>query len=220
MTSRLLRQLNIHVSHKPTQKLANSFTLHKEKTTTKDKTNVVYSFPCNDCSLHYVGQTSKRLQTRLEEHQRAIKRQDHLSLPANHALDYGHSFDWDNTRILGQATLKHAREIIEAWHSMNTPSFNRHIELPTAYHNLKDFGQTYTQRTPRTRSQQQMTSLRPSPTVQPLTITLCPSITRHVTSPQATNPPTISQPPIRRSERIRQKQRCIKSLQHAQKTYF
>ena len=51
-------------------------------------------------------------------HQNAINRHDHNSLPARHADDNGHNFDWSQTRCLGQATTNHAREFKEAWHSI------------------------------------------------------------------------------------------------------
>ena len=56
----------------------------------------------------------------ITEHQNAINRHDHnYSLPAKHADDNGHKFsDWSQTRCAGQTTTKHAREIKEAWHSI------------------------------------------------------------------------------------------------------
>ncbi len=65
-------------------------------------------FPCNNCPEKYIGQTSKKIQTRLTEHRNAINRHDHSSLPAKHADDNGHKFDWSQTRCLGQATTKHS----------------------------------------------------------------------------------------------------------------
>ena len=52
------------------------------------------------------------------------------SLPASHADDYEHSFNWSQTKILGQATTRHAREFKEAWHSMDRSTINRHIDIP------------------------------------------------------------------------------------------
>ncbi len=36
-----------------------------------------------------------------------------------------------------QATTKHAREFKEAWHSMDKLTFNRHIDIPIIYLQLK-----------------------------------------------------------------------------------
>ena len=67
----------------------------------------------------------------------AINGHDHSSLPAKHTDDNGHKFDWSQTRCLGQATTKHAREFKEAWHSLDKQTFNRHIDIPTIYLQLK-----------------------------------------------------------------------------------
>ena len=40
-------------------------------------------FPCRDCPQQYIGETSKKVETRLTEHRNAIKRHDPKSLPAN-----------------------------------------------------------------------------------------------------------------------------------------
>jgi hypothetical protein len=55
---------------------------------------------------------------------------EHNSLPAMHADDNGHNFDWSQTRCLGQATTKYAREFKEAWHSIDELTFNRRIDIP------------------------------------------------------------------------------------------
>ncbi len=94
-------------------------------------------FPCKNRPEKYIGQTSKKIQTRLTEHRNAINRHDHSSLPAKHADDNGHKFDWSQTRCLGQTTTKHAREFKETWHSMHKLTFNRHIDIPTIYLQLK-----------------------------------------------------------------------------------
>ena len=102
-----------------------------------EKHNAIYIFPCKNCPDKYIGQTSKNIQTRLTEHQNAINRHGHSSLPAKHTDDNGHKFDWSQTRCLGQATTKHAREFKEAWHRLDKQTFNRHIDIPTIYLQLK-----------------------------------------------------------------------------------
>ena len=137
MTARLLRPFNIDIAHKPTCKLRSKFTNHKDKTNVTEKHNAIYMFTCKNCPDKYIGQTSKKIQTRLTEHQNAINRHDHNSLPAKHADDNGHKFDWSQTRCLGQATTKHAREFKEAWHSIDKLTFNRRIDIPVIYLQLK-----------------------------------------------------------------------------------
>ena len=133
MASGLLRPLNIDVVHKPTNKLRSNFTKHKDKTLTTNKHNAIYMFSCTNCPEKYIGQTSKKIQTTLTEHQNAINRPYHNSLPAKHADDNGHKFDWSQTKYLGQAATKHAREFKEAWHSLDKQTVNRHIDIPLIY---------------------------------------------------------------------------------------
>ena len=89
-------------------------------------------FSCTNCPEKYIGQTSKKILTRLTEHQNAINRHDHNSLPDKHADDNGHKFDWSQTKCLGQATTKHARKFKEAWNSLD-----KQIDIPLIYLQLK-----------------------------------------------------------------------------------
>ena len=137
MIARLLREHNILVAHKPTNKLTTYFTNHKDKIPITEQRNAVYMFSCKNCPKMYIGQTSKKISTRPTEHQNAIQRHDHLSLPASHADDNGHKFDFQNIKLLGKAQTKEACEFIETWHSLDKSSFNRHIEIPSVYLQLK-----------------------------------------------------------------------------------
>ena len=137
MTARLLRPFNIDVAHKPTHKLRSYFVKHKDKTQTTQNNNAIYMIPCKNCPQQYIGQTSKKIETRLTEHKNAINRRDLLSLPAKHTYDNGHTFNWTETKLLGRATTRHAREFKEAWHSIDKNTMNRHIDIPTVYLQLK-----------------------------------------------------------------------------------
>ena len=128
MTARILLK-HILITHKPSNKIATYFTEHKDQVTTADKRNSIYIFNCNDCTQSYIGETSKKVKTRLTEHENAIKRHDPRSIPANHADEQGHSFDISNTKILGHAKSRHAREFLEAWHSIQSSTINRHIDI-------------------------------------------------------------------------------------------
>ena len=81
--------------------------------------------PCRDCPQRYIGQTSKKIETRITEHKNAMKRHDHLSLLAAHTYDNCHTFNW--TEIYLGAQTKHAREFKEAWYSIDANTINRHI---------------------------------------------------------------------------------------------
>eukprot|EP00061_Rhincodon_typus_P010044 g34022.t1 len=70
-------------------------------------TNVIYKISCRDCDKHYIGQTGRKSTTRVHEHQ--------YSLISIHMDKKNHKFDWDNTKILGQAKQRQAWEFLEAW---------------------------------------------------------------------------------------------------------
>ena len=102
ITARVLRQYNIEVAHKPTHKLADNFTRSDKDRTQPTQTATTLSI----CSLavmahncQYIGETSKKVETRLTEHSNAIKQHDPKSLPESHADDYEHSFNWSQTEI-------------------------------------------------------------------------------------------------------------------------
>jgi hypothetical protein len=138
MAARLLRPFNIDVDTNQRADLGpTSLNTKARHVHITEKHNVIYIFPCKICPYKYIGQTSKKIQTRLTEHQNAINRHDHSSLPAKHTDDSGHKFDWSQTRCPGQAMTKHAREFKEAWHSLDKQTFNRHIDTPTIYLQLK-----------------------------------------------------------------------------------
>ncbi len=67
------KAININVAHKPTHKLRSYFTKHKDKTTTTETKNAIYMIPCRDCPQRYIGQTSKKIESRITEHKNAIK---------------------------------------------------------------------------------------------------------------------------------------------------
>nr|VZI11296.1 unnamed protein product [Spirometra erinaceieuropaei] len=101
-----------------------------------ETTNVIYRIRCNSCEANYIGETGKRLQTRVGEHMRAVRRMDPLSLVAEHCADAGHTFAFQHAEILGRGNDRIARETIEAWHT-GTTSINRCVALPAAYQALR-----------------------------------------------------------------------------------
>nr|VZI04109.1 unnamed protein product [Spirometra erinaceieuropaei] len=101
-----------------------------------EPTNVIYRIRCNSCEANYIGETGKRLQTRVAEHMRAVRRMDPLSLVAEHFADAGHTFAFQHAKILGRKNDRIARESIEAWHT-GTTSINRCVALRIAYQALR-----------------------------------------------------------------------------------
>ena len=62
--------------------LNNIFAKPKGPVPKKQKSDAIYSIPCNDCNQEYIGQTKRQFETRLKEHQKAVS----LSKKDNSAL--------------------------------------------------------------------------------------------------------------------------------------
>ncbi|GAA57302.1 hypothetical protein CLF_112507 [Clonorchis sinensis] len=100
------------------------------------RTNVVYKLKCNDCDKHYVGQTGRKLATRIHEHKPASRRHDPMSLVSIHEDREGHKFNWDNNQIAAHARTKREREFAEACYSTQK-SINKHIDTDPVYQPLR-----------------------------------------------------------------------------------
>jgi len=61
----------------------------------------VYKIECSNCDMTYVGQTKRRLCTRLKEHIADInKKKGLLLVVSNHILEHNHEMKWSETTIL------------------------------------------------------------------------------------------------------------------------
>jgi len=61
--------------------------------------NVVYKLDCKNCNVAYIGQTKRRLHTRVNEHKNDIKKTSNNSVVTEHRIETNHEFDWDNPSI-------------------------------------------------------------------------------------------------------------------------
>ncbi|GAA50332.1 hypothetical protein CLF_104383 [Clonorchis sinensis] len=154
MTARHLRQYGIAVAFKPANTLRRTSSKPKgsldamKKTNVvyrlkpkgrldaMKKTNVVYRLKCNDYDKHYVGQTGRKLATRIHEHKLASRRHDPMSLVSIHEDREGHKFNWNNVQILAHTRTKREREFAEAWYSTQK-SINKHIDIDPVYQPLR-----------------------------------------------------------------------------------
>ncbi|BHF74417.1 hypothetical protein SprV_0501750300 [Sparganum proliferum] len=134
--SRLLRPLGIGIAHRPESTIRNLVMRPKTPLPRGETTNVIYRIQCSSCEMNYIGETGKRLQTRVGEHMRAVRRMDPLSLVAEHCANSGHTFALQNAEILGRGNDRITRETIEAWHT-GANSINRSVALPEAYQALR-----------------------------------------------------------------------------------
>jgi len=66
----------------------------KDKNTPFDNNNVIYKIFCKDCDASYVGQTKRKLKTRIKEHQKNINLDPiKHSVISDHILEFDHAID-------------------------------------------------------------------------------------------------------------------------------
>ncbi len=88
--------------------------------------------------MHYTGQTSRNLATRIKEHRSAIRNYNmKASILASHCVDAGHMFDLAETKILSNASSWTTRLFKKPWLS-NTNSIDKCIELQPVYSVLRE----------------------------------------------------------------------------------
>ena len=112
----------------------------KNPITTDEITCVVYEVPCKDCDFVYVGQTKRDLNSRLKEHQRAIKQQKlENSALCDHVILFDHVIDWAKSRILKTESNFCKRLTAKSWFILFRPKvINRSNgeSLPIVYRSL------------------------------------------------------------------------------------
>ncbi|BHF81339.1 hypothetical protein SprV_0702446900 [Sparganum proliferum] len=134
-TARILNPFGIGVAHKPESTIRQQIMKPKDPLPATEQSAVVYSIPCQNCNARYVGETGKRLCTRLHEQQLAVNREDKLSLVYGHMQQEKHSFAFGEASALGRTHDKMVRLVLESWSSVGT--INRAIDLHPAYQALR-----------------------------------------------------------------------------------
>nr|VZI13129.1 unnamed protein product [Spirometra erinaceieuropaei] len=135
VVARSLAPLGIGVAHRPDSTIRRQVMRPKDPIPKQEMSAVVYRLQCSCGSCDYVGETGRRLQTRMHEHKLAVRRLDPKSEVATHAAQMGHIFNFDAVEIVGRGGDHTARQAQEAWMSTDR-SVNRHINLPPP---LSDF---------------------------------------------------------------------------------
>ncbi|XP_076029327.1 uncharacterized protein LOC143018098 [Oratosquilla oratoria] len=72
MVARLLRKHEIEIRHKLANTLHWALMKVKDTKVEENKTGVVYDIGCGNCSTRYIGETGKKLSTRIKGYQRAF----------------------------------------------------------------------------------------------------------------------------------------------------
>ncbi|BHF80532.1 hypothetical protein SprV_0702366000 [Sparganum proliferum] len=136
--ARSLAPLGIGAAHRPDSTIRRQVMRPKDPIPKQEMPAVVYRLQCSCGRCNYVGETGRRLQTRMHEHKLAVRRLDPKSEVATHAAQMGHIFNFDAVEIVGRGGHHTTRQVQEAWMSTDH-SANRHINLLSPYLTLRTF---------------------------------------------------------------------------------
>ena len=78
--ARVLRPHGKTLAQKPTNTLKSILSKTKDKMKIEERNDVVYKIPCKDCNLCYIGETSKQVIYRVEEHKKNVNQKYMSSL--------------------------------------------------------------------------------------------------------------------------------------------
>ena len=127
---------------KPHQTLRQLLVHPKDKIDQPKKSEVIYEIPCKNCKLSYVGETARKLETRLKEHRveyeksmetkftRSTRKQSETEINksaiTDHAKQCNHIIDWEGAKVVDTEGDRYKRWITEAiWIRRRTPTMNR-----------------------------------------------------------------------------------------------
>ena len=135
--SRILKRYDVNVAHQPARKLKNEICHLKDRRSVNERAGVVYKLNCRDCNAVYVGETGRQVEDRMAEHQRDIATHKQASKVYEHTNVTGHSFDFENVKILDNCSHKKVRLHLESVHTYKEPnSINRSLGMDSAYRPL------------------------------------------------------------------------------------
>ena len=131
--SRILSKHNIKVIAKPQRKIAQLLPNPKDRRP-RLETSGVYKIPCS-CGKAYIGETGRKISTRIKEHQRCAK-YGHFtqSALAEHWMETGHSVQYDKATMLAPSQGYFARKHREALEILKHPdNLNRDKGYQTSH---------------------------------------------------------------------------------------
>ncbi|XP_018347291.1 PREDICTED: uncharacterized protein LOC108751554 [Trachymyrmex septentrionalis] len=108
---------DIRIAFHSPNKMNKYIRVQKDTCPRTSKNNVVYKIRCNNCDASYVGQTGRKLKTRIAEHRNHIRyKTSTRSVITEHRLLYNHDFQWDDVQILDEEPSYRKRLISEMLH--------------------------------------------------------------------------------------------------------
>ena len=81
---RIFKKRDVHVCFKPHCILRQHLVRPKDEITVEEKCGVIYNIKCKDCDTDYIGETARKLGTRLNEHRKSVQACDLKSAVSEH----------------------------------------------------------------------------------------------------------------------------------------
>lgn len=101
-------------------KLYNYIKLHKDEDKKDAQNNIIYKIECKSGQASYVGQTKRKLYTRINEHKKL--QPSNITAVSEHVMDSNHIIDWENVKIVDKEPIFHKRRISEMLHIKLQPN--------------------------------------------------------------------------------------------------
>jgi len=123
----LQKSFGINVVYKKTQTLGNLLFKRRPRKDKWETSHVVYSVPCEEPEHQYIGQTKRPLKVRVREHERSCEgdltgiqpdENNDNGIPFHHYTT-GHTFLFNQTKILAREKNAFRRKVIEGIHIAN-----------------------------------------------------------------------------------------------------
>lgn len=108
--ARLLHKFGLQTTMKSVNTIKQAILNNKDKIDTLDKSGV-YTIDCEDCNAKYIGQTGRKLKTRIAEH----KNKNKFSAVSQHLLNTGHTISERNIHMLHKCTTQKRVERWTCW---------------------------------------------------------------------------------------------------------
>ena len=128
--SRTMKSYNVAVAMKHHTTLRSLLVHPKDKRDDHNTTSALYSLPCMNCELEYIGETGRKFGTRLNEHKtevdkvsktvvtRASRKESlstiHKSAVTDHVVEQNHVIGWGRAKVIGTEQDRYKRWIKEA----------------------------------------------------------------------------------------------------------
>uniref|UniRef100_A0A6P7GTP3 Uncharacterized protein LOC114346298 n=1 Tax=Diabrotica virgifera virgifera TaxID=50390 RepID=A0A6P7GTP3_DIAVI len=76
------------------------FSKLKDKTLKDNMSNIVYSIPCTNCNLQYIGHSSRRLKDRITSHKSDARRYPDRCSLSMHVHENDHQMNYTDAKVL------------------------------------------------------------------------------------------------------------------------